>query len=88
MAAFRPDDSDERDVRLEDFGQHVRGEDFYAEWDGALDDAITEAALLCDGIASFEEPPMTPIEAFIAAGEHLMATIERVMQITPEEWAA
>lgn len=50
MAAFRPDDSDERDMRLEDHGQHVRVEDFYAEWDGALDAAMTEAALLCDGV--------------------------------------
>lgn len=49
MAALDHLDADARDERLEDYAIHVSPHAFY-EWDGALDAAITEAALLVDGI--------------------------------------
>lgn len=35
MAAFRPDDAEERDMRLEDYGQHVTTDAFYPDWTGS-----------------------------------------------------
>lgn len=76
MAALDHLDEEARDERLEDYALHVCPHAFY-EWDGALDAAITEAALLVDGIGAelrFEDAgivltvDMPDAEAVAAAG--------------------
>lgn len=52
MAAFRPDDAEERDLRLEDYGQHVTTDAFYPDWDGLLDDVTKTAELLMEDTES------------------------------------
>lgn len=67
MAAFRTDDCDERDMVLEDYALHVSPHAFYAEWDGELDDAITEASILCGGITASVEDHDRIVVSIIAA---------------------
>lgn len=49
MAALDHLDEDARDERLEDYALHVSPHAFY-EWNDELEDAITQASILCDGI--------------------------------------
>lgn len=91
MAAFRPDDADERNMRLEDHGQHVRVENFYPDWDGNLAD-LTEAALLVDGSEGGRSgsavPAPSEIDSFVAAGEALLETMGRFLDAPLEGEAA
>lgn len=58
--------SDEAYEVAEDYALHVSPRAFY-EWDGELDDAITEASILCDGITASVEDHDRIVVSIMAA---------------------